>query len=275
MGVVKRSEKKRSSGRVYLLTTISALVIITVAFISLSGTGDQEERNSLPPLKNERTIENVADLYYPFILEDDSVDIYLDGPTFFAFWGRSDGSLRIDRPNDEDTVIPESFTSSSGGQSSLRGDEHPGVYTITVSGKLAIMLGDNGISRQIWQDRHLELNVTTPYLAFDFKNIGDMNVELTTNGSVDVYILSTDLTTIYSDSIDNASSTITLHDRLVSRYYLVLACEEGEVGTAVSITCSQATALKNGGGWGALLIAGGLVAIVAYIYFVYYRQEDL
>lgn len=272
---MKREERRRLSGRAYILAAILVLLIVIVAIAALADTGDRADQNSLPPLKNERTIESVADLYYPFILEDDSVEIYLDNPTFFAFSGRSDGTLRIDRPNDEESGMPESFTSGSGGQSSLRGDEHPGIYTITVSGKLAIMLGDNGISRQLWREPHLDMKITTPYLAFDFKNIGDMNVEITTSGSVDVYILSTDLTTIYSGSIDNASSIITLSDRPVSFYYVVLACDEDEAETAVSITYSTATALKDGGGWGALLIAGGLVAIVAYIYFRYYRQEDL
>lgn len=269
-----RSGKKRSFGRTCLLAALSVL-IITVALIGLLSTGGQEDRGSLPPLNAERTVESVTDLYYPFMLEDDSVEIYLDGPTFLAFWGRSDGIFRIDRPNYEEPGMPEPFTSSSGGQRSLRGDEHPGNYTITVSGKLAIMLGDNGISKQLWRESHLDMNITAPYLAFDIKNLGDMDVAISTNKSVDVRILDTDLTTFCSYSVDNASSTITIPDRSTSRYYVVLACEGGEAGTAVSIAYSPATAPKNGGGWGALMIAIGLAAVVGYIHFKYYRKEDL
>ena len=94
MGVVTLSGKKRSFSGTRLLAVISVL-IIAVALIGLLSAGGQEDRNTLPPLNAERTIESVTDLYYPFVLEDDSVEIYLDGPTFFAFWGRSDIS---DRP---------------------------------------------------------------------------------------------------------------------------------------------------------------------------------
>lgn len=274
MGVVTLSRKKRSFSRTRLLAVISVL-IIAVALIGLLSTGGQEDRNTLPPLNAERTIESVTDLYYPFVLEDDSVEIYLDGPTFFAFWGRSDGTLRIDRPNYEEPGMPEPFTSSSGGQSSLRGDEHPGNYTITVSGKLAIMLGDNGISKQLWREPHLDMNITAPYLAFDIINLGGMDVAISTNKSVDVRILFTDLTTLCSYAVDNASSTITIPDRSTSRYYVVLACDGDEAGTTVSIKYGPATTPKDSGGWTALIIAGGLVAIVAYIYLRYYWQEDL
>jgi hypothetical protein len=269
-------KKKRPETRLLLL--LSAVVIVGILLMAtiFTQTGKKENHVNISLNESSRTIQDVHDLYYPLILTNENLTVYLDDLTFFGFWGVTTGQFWIDTPNSNYNLSsPENFDANSGGQSSLNGRSAPGNYVIHVTGSLKVMLGNNTLSREMWQQRTATWNIDHRITTFDIENIRPVEIIITTNCNASVYVLNTDLSVIYSDYVNSTTRTIDPVSLPSVSYYIIIITDDG-IGTPVTVEYRQGSQYQGiEEDTSFLLIIFVIICIVSYIYYRYYmRRED-
>lgn len=268
------AEKRIDRKKALIITSfilVAALLLIVVLAPQLNVTAKQDH---LVPIESDGSVITVQDLYRPHIITDENISVYLDDLTFLGFWGIKSGSLWIDTPDPNYNLSAhEAFDSSSGGQTSLNAKDVPGNYVINVIGSLKIILGNNSISEDIWRDRAIDWDLTDNVTTFDIENLRPVQIEITTNCDAKIYILNTDLSTIYCNYVNSTSMIIKPVSQPSVGYYVIIVTDNG-VGTPISVEYSQATQsqrLDNGAL--SVIILFIIIVLLVYIYFKYYNRR--
>jgi len=272
---MKQQKRRNGTGKSkkrILLITLSVIIVISLLLVFQLQTSNQQKKPSL--LNDLSSVTEAQDLYYPHLVSNANVTVFLKEDTSFTYWGVDAGSYWIDSPNSNYNLSkPDVIAPNGGGQFTIDAGKYSGEYTIHVSGSMRILLSDRAISDPIWQNRSWKGSISENITAFDIENIGAMGLTITTNCNSSIYIFDDTLKAVDTEYVNQTTNTIDIKSSYSMLYNVVIVTNSSGIGTSLVVSYDVQSSQGDFNLW--LIIIAGIVLIVAFIYLRFYWEREI